>query len=48
MSKQNPGLTVYKNSTYYVTMHGQKSLFAGEKGTGPPGTPITYFYDGMW
>lgn len=36
----------YKNKTYYVTMRGKKSLFAGEKKIAPPGKPITFFYDG--
>lgn len=36
----------YKNKTYYVTMRGKKSLFAGEKKIASPRTPVTYFYDG--
>jgi hypothetical protein len=40
----------YKNSTYYVTMRGVGSLYGyrgdKDKKIAPPGSPITFFYNG--
>jgi hypothetical protein len=38
----------YKNSTYHVTMRGVGSLYVhgNDKKIAPPGSPVTYFYDG--